>query len=463
MINSSLSFYDFLVFVCVFIFTLLAVAYGRRRLHQSRTTEDKVELLLMGRKITLPLFIASLVASWYGEISGATAFTFENGMFSFLTQSLVWYVAYLIFALVLINKIPKNNASTFPELVGNHLGPRAHRVTAVLTILSMLPIASVLSIGIFLHFLTGWSVFASSAIGLFCIFSYSMSGGLRSVIFADVIQFIAMVTAVILVAIFSMIHFGSPSLLPSLLPANHMNLMGGKPFSEVFIWSFIAMSTLVDPLFYQRALAAQDDAQAKKGILGATVIWFIFDCAAITGALYARAYMPNLNSNESYLRFAMEVLPTGLKGFLLAGVFSAIVSSLDSHLFSASSMFSFDLLKKEKFDKRRLQFSMLGVGVLALFITPFFDNIANVWKVMGSLSSSCLLFPWLLMMVFPKYKSESRFLSSVGLGILMMMLGAVLNYYKIESTDVFYYGLIGSILGYLLNLLKHSFVQSRSL
>jgi SSS family solute:Na+ symporter len=453
-LHAALTWVDAAVFIFIFALTLLAVAYGRYKLKLSHAVEDKTELLLMGRKITLPLFVASLVASWYGEISGVTAFTFENGLYSFLTQSLVWYVAYLIFAFFLISKIPKNNAATFPELVGNHLGPRAHRVTAVLTILGMLPISSILSIGIFLHFLTGWSVFFSSSVGLLCIFSYSMSGGLRSVVFADVVQFAAMVLAVIMVALFSIIQYGSPVLLVQHLPAEHLTLTGGKPFSQIFIWSFIAMSTLVEPLFYQRALAARDEKQARLGILGATLVWFIFDCAAVTGAMYARAYMPDLPPNESYLRYAMEILPMGLRGFLLAGVFSAIVSSMDSHLFSASSMLSFDLMKKEKFSKRRLQFSMLGVGLCGLMITPFFDDIATVWKVMGSISTSCLLFPWMLMMVFPKFKNESRFLASVGLGLVMLMLGAVLNYLKIEETDIFYYGLLGSILGYSLSILR---------
>jgi len=135
-------------------------------------------------------------------------------------------------------------------------------------------------------------------------------------------------------------------------------------------------------------------------------------------------------------------------------VFSAIVSSLDSHLFSASSMISFDLLDKDKFSKRRLQFTMALVGLGALLVTPFFDSIAMVWKVMGSLSSACLLFPWLLMMLFPRFKSEFRFLSSVGLGLFLSIFGAIMNYLKIEETDLFYYGLFGSLLGYLLSFAK---------
>jgi len=401
----------------------------------------------------MPLFIASLVASWYGEISGATAFTYETGLYSFVTQGLVWYAAYLIFALVLMSRIPKTNASTFPELIGNHLGPRAHRLSAVLMVLNMLPIASVFSIGILIHFLTGWPMFLSSSVGLFCVFSYSLSGGLRSVVFADLIQFFAIVLVVIFVAVFAVIHYGSPSLLPPLLPATHLQWMGGKSFSEIFIWGFIAMSTLVDPLFYQRALAAKDEKQAKWGILGATVFWFILDSAMVLGALYARAYMPHLDPNESYLRFAMEVLPGGLRGFFLAGIFAGVVSSLDSHLFSASSMFSFDLLKRSKFNKRRLQLSMIGVGLFALAATPFFNGIAEVWKFMGSLSSACLLFPWLLMMCFPKYKNESRFLSSVGTGLVMMVVGVVCKRMGITGIDSFYFGLTGSVLGFCFSLL----------
>jgi SSS family solute:Na+ symporter len=452
--SSTVDAKDWFVFILIFLLTLLAVAYGRKKFKKSQVVEDKAELLLMGRKITLPMFIASLVASWYGEISGATAFTFEHGLYSFVTQCAVWYAAYLIFAFFLITRIPKNNASTFPELVGNHLGKRAHRVTAVLTIVNSLPIAGVLSIGIFLHFLTGISVFASSAIGVFCIFSYSMTGGLRSVVYADLVQFIAMVSSVVMVAVFSILHFGPPEQLPALLPPTHLQWSGGKPFSEIFIWGFIAMSTLVDPLFYQRALAARDEKQARLGILGATLVWFAFDCAAVTGALYARAFMPHLDSNTSYLSYSMQILPSGFRGFLLAGVFSAIVSSLDSHLFSASSMISFDLLDKDKFSKRRLQFTMAMVGLGALLITPFFDSIAMVWKIMGSLSSACLLFPWLLMMLFPKAKSEFRFLSSVGLGLFLSIFGGILNYLKIEETDIFYYGLLGSLLGYLISLAR---------
>ncbi len=450
----KLSTPDFIAFASVFALTFLSVWYGRRKLAQQKDrNENTAELLLMGRRITLPLFVASLVASWYGGISGVTALTYDMGLYNFLTQGVFWYATYLIFAFVLIPRIPaQQTASTFPEMVGLHLGPKAHKVTAVLNYINLLPIAYVVSVGIFVQFLTGWPLTLSSAAGLAVIFLYSLSGGLRNVVYADVIQFIVMIAAVAMVAIFSMIQYGSPTSLPALLPPEHLTLSGGQSLSNILIWGFIAISTLVDPIFYQRTFAAGSKQLAKKGILWATVVWFLFDCATTIGALYARAYMPGIKSDDSYLVYAMQLLPSGLKGLFLAGVLSAIISTLDANLFSASSVFAYDILKKKDFQKRRLQLSMLGAGLLALLISPLFDgNVVQVWKIMGSLSSSCLLFPWLLMMIFPKQKSEFRFLASVCSGIFWMIVGALLNHWGYSTLDGFYFGLSGSVLGFALS------------
>ena len=47
----------------------------------------------MGRKLTLPLFIATLVATWYGGIFGVAQIAFENGIYNFVTQGFFWYIS----------------------------------------------------------------------------------------------------------------------------------------------------------------------------------------------------------------------------------------------------------------------------------------------------------------------------------------------------------------------------------
>ena len=317
----SLSLVDYVVIILIFLLTFGSVFWATIKYRRSKNqAEDSYELLLMGRSISMPLFVASLVSSWYGGISGVTALTYEKGLFNFLTQGVFWYVAYLIFALILIRKLPRSHAMTFPDLIGHHLGPKARMLSSVLNIINLLPIACVLNLGILIQFLTKWPLFISSAFGVALVLSYALRGGLRSVVYADVVQFVAMILAVSLVVVFAIWQHGSPLKIIPLLPSNHLKLTGGEPLSEVFIWGFIAISTLADPLFYQRALAARSKKQAITGVLIATLIWFGFDCCTTLGSLYAKAYFPKVDANESYFIFAFSVLPEGLRGLFVAGI-----------------------------------------------------------------------------------------------------------------------------------------------
>ena len=47
----------------------------------------------MGRQLTLPLFVVTMVATWYGGIFAVNEITFNYGIFNFVTQGVFWYVA----------------------------------------------------------------------------------------------------------------------------------------------------------------------------------------------------------------------------------------------------------------------------------------------------------------------------------------------------------------------------------
>jgi SSS family solute:Na+ symporter len=94
---------DWTIFVLVLALTLLAVLWGHIAAKKSHADQNSpLELLLMGRRLTLPLFVTSLVATWYCGIFGVTALTFERGVFNFVTQGAFWYATYFIFAFLYI-------------------------------------------------------------------------------------------------------------------------------------------------------------------------------------------------------------------------------------------------------------------------------------------------------------------------------------------------------------------------
>lgn len=91
-----LSAADWAVFFAILALTAGAAVYGNLRLKKGGN--KALDYLLMGRRLTLPLFVATLVATWYGGIFGVNEITFNYGIYNFVTQGAFWYIAYLIFA-----------------------------------------------------------------------------------------------------------------------------------------------------------------------------------------------------------------------------------------------------------------------------------------------------------------------------------------------------------------------------
>lgn len=198
-----------------------------------------------------------------------------------------------------------------------------------------------------------------------------------------------------LVLAFSFFKFGDISFLKLHLPEHYFKITSNEGWGSTFIWGFIAISTLINPHFYQRCFAAKSTATAKKGILISILIWFLFDICTTLGAMYAKALIPDAVPTKAYLNYAIQLLPNGLKGFFLAGVLSIILSTLDSYIFLAGTTLSYDIFPKNLKNKINLHYiSILFVGLLSFSLSLIFKgNIKSLWIVIGSYSSACLTVP----------------------------------------------------------------------
>lgn len=415
---------DWVVFFLVLIVTLASVVYGQIKksdeVDENNESANFLDLLLMGRQLTLPLFIATLVATWYGGIFGVTKIAFESGIYNFITQGLFWYIAYIIFAFFIIDKVSRYQAVTLPDLIGKMFGPTSAKLSGVFNFFNVLPIAYTISLGLFSQLLFGGELWLNMAIGVVIVIGYSMMGGLRAVVFSDLIQFFVMCLGVFLILAISMGTFGGLDFLKANLPATHFSATGGYPIATTLVWGFIALSTLVDPNFYQRCFAAKSPQVAKKGILISTFVWFCFDICTTFGAMYARAVIPEAESQNAYLTYALQILPPGIRGFVLAGILATILSTLDSYLFLAGTTVSYDLVPEKHKGKPILHHIGVGsVGILSVIMALVFDgNIKSVWKTLGSYSAACLLLPVLYGYLFPGKIRDRQFVFACVVGVI---------------------------------------------
>lgn len=413
---------DWLVFASILGVTMGAVVLGEYRKRNTLNKSDEkarfLDILLMGRQLTLPMFIATLVATWYGGIFGVTEMAFQYGIFNFVTQGAFWYAAYIIFALFIVHRIAPYQAVTLPDLVRRMFGPKSGRLSAVFNLFNVLPIAYVISLGLLLQLLFGGPLWLMMSLGVAFVLLYGIWGGLRAVVFSDFVQFVVMCLGVLLVAVMSVTQFGGLSFLREQLPATHFSITGGQGWGTLFVWGFVAMATLVDPNFYQRCFAAESTRTARVGILLSVVVWFFFDICTTMGGMYARAVIPDAASGHAYLIYAVQLLPDGWRGFMLAGVAATILSTLDSYLFLAGTTVSYDLVPDRLRGRVKLHHLGMIVSAVAAVVlgVAFKGNIMEVWKTLGSYMAACLLLPILIAYRWPGRISDHQFVYAALMG-----------------------------------------------
>ena len=448
---------DWIVFSVVLLVTISAVVYGHRRkrnvVRDDSPQENFLDLLVMGRRLTLPLFVATLVATWYGGIFGVTEIAFNYGIYNFLTQGAFWYVAYLLFAFVILHKVRAHRAVTLPDLIRRMFGPRSGKVSAVFNLFNVLPIAYTISIGILLQLLFGGPLWVMMLLGITLVVLYSMWGGLRAVVFSDLVQFVVMCSAVTIVAIASVSSFGGIGYLREQLPDSYFSPTGGTPWNETLVWGFIALATLVDPNFYQRCFAATSTRTARIGIIVSTVIWCGFDICTTLGGMYARAVIPEAEPHHAYLIYAAQVLPPGIRGFMLAGIVATILSTLDSYLFLAGTTVAYDLVP----DRFKGSIKLHHVGIIATALlsvalaVAFGGDIKETWKTLGSYSAACLLLPVLVGYALPGRIRDNQFLLASAFGVVGTTLWRYIERHGIwAQVDALYIGASCTALGLLL-------------
>ncbi len=452
-LTSKLGFIDLSIVFGFFVLYFLIVYLSNRK--PTKDTESFLDYILMGRRLTLPIFVATLVATWYGGIVGVTAIAYEQGIYSYVTQGAFWYLTYLLFAYFIVEKVYSSGAITLPELVKNQYGSFAGGIAAVFNFFDVVPIVYSISLGSLLSFLFGISNVYGIIIGTLVVCLYSLFGGFRTVVFTDVLQFLVMIFAIVLVVVVSYFQLGGLDYLQGNLPKHYFSLSGKESFGTMLVWGFIAMGTLIDPNFYQRCFAAKSAAVAKKGIIYSTIIWCVFDLCMVLGSMYAAAHMPGLDPNKAYLTYGMSILPVGLKGLFVAGFMATIISTLDSYIFVASNTISYDGLSKlipRLNNATTLKFcnqiSIIMVGCLSICLAFVFDgSIKDVWKLLGSYSAGCLLIPVMLGMFYKNLVSNHSFVVSV----IVSVLG--ISYWRLVTHEGFWANVDDLYIGMFCSLL----------
>ncbi|XP_005186212.1 sodium-coupled monocarboxylate transporter 1 [Musca domestica] len=405
---------DYVVFVAMFILCIfIGIYFGF--MEKSLGESD----YLMGGRNMLCLPIAlSLVASF---ISGITLLGLPTEVYSYGIQYL--YVSLGVIAMGFIMSIyylpvfhDLNITSTY-EYLESRFDRRLRMFGSVMfTIMNIgyLPIVIYVPALAF-NQVTGVAVHTITPIVcIICIF-YTTLGGLKAVVWTDVVQIISMIGALILVAIKGSIDIGGASkvfesawesgriegpdmdLNPTVRHTLWSQLVGG-----VFYWT---QTNAVSQNMIQRYLALPTLSSARKALaLFCLGVLVLMGLCSYNGLLMYATYKQcdPLTTKLAKARdqllplFVMETLGEypGLTGLFIAGVFSAALSSLSTCLNSMSAVVLEDFIKpfvKRPLSETAINWIMrsvvVSVGVLCVFLVYIVEHMGTVLQLTMSLEA----------------------------------------------------------------------------
>lgn len=391
--------------IIVYLLFLVGTAgYGLK--HREAGQEN---LILAGRRLTLPAFVATLVSTWYGGILGVGEFSYLYGLSNWLVFGVPYYLAAAIFGLFIADRARRSMEMTIPDRLAKFYGPGATIAGSMILILVTLPVAYVLMIGVLMNIAFGLPIWVGIIIGTAFSVLYVMTGGFKAVVFTDIVQFILMFVGFIILLVTAFVTLGGVGYLQANVPTEHFSPGGGNSLGYIGLWYIIAMATLVEPVFYQRCFAAKSVGVARKGILVSILFWIIFDFLTTSCGLYARALLPDLqNPVAAYPALAIKLLPPGLLGVFLLALLATIMSTVDSYMFLNATTISHDIICRfnkslETKINKITSYALIVSSVATITIAIFSESVVAVWHDFGTISTSALLFP-LLTTYAGKYK-----------------------------------------------------------
>ncbi len=211
------------------------------------------------------------------------------------------------------------------------------------------------ALGVFMGAVFGWEPHVAVLICGVIVTTMTLVGGSWAVIASDYLQMLIVMSIAVITSVVITINSGGIGNIISSFPAASFVLGNGYPNSNWFmlwvIMTFIrqvfSTNNMVDSYRY---LCAADSSNAKKGALLAGIlmfvgsfIWFVppWAAASMFPIEELKELYPNLrNAQEaSYLVMVQKMMPAGMTGILIAGIFAATMSSMDTALNQNTGIF----------------------------------------------------------------------------------------------------------------------------
>ena len=398
----------------------------------------------------------------------------EGGNLLFLQGTLLGFVlAKFLMAWIFVKPYYERKIFSPYDFIEHRLGPGASQLSRGLFIVSailghgvrLLTVALVLSVVVDIP--VGRSILV---IGIFAVL-WTLMGGITTVIWTDFILFAVMLAGAVvsLLVIMDGLPFGIAEAVRQLDEAAKLKLIdiAADPSKTWTIWTglfcfaiFELAQNSVDQVITQRMMCCRDYREARKAVLGSLGVvvfsllmaavglgvWLYYQHHALDGE--AAAFLAGQPA-RAYPYFIVHALPAGVSGLLIAGIFAAGISTLDSALAALSETTVNGIYRKwinpaadERKCLRMSRISVIGWGIILSLLAYLAGRLVQNEGLLNLAYKVPVLTygPMLMIALFALARRGSfkGILSAALVSVAVALALVVLKSREVTSLDEFY-------------------------
>lgn len=406
---------NFVVTAIVVIYLLIMLFIGW---YSSKKITSNTDFMVAGRRLGPFLMAGTLAATEIG--GGSSLGVVQQGMESH-GISAAWYIITMGFAFVILTFLaPKFRAATVktvPEYFRRRYGKSAGLITAVIMLLPLIgaTASQFIASSVILSTMLGIDYKAAVLIVAVVVTLYSIMGGLWSVTLTDFVQVFLIVIGMIIAVPFAMNTAGGWDSIVANVPAETFDMFKGySPMAVISLTIMYVATFTVGQEAVSRYYAARDGKAARQGSILAALVNFIYafipavlgiiTLALINMGKFDSAEFAAVGARYALPVLAIKVMPSIICGLLFAGIISATMSSSDSDLLGAGSIFANDIyhtLINPKASSQEImrvtQITMAICGAAAMLVALFnTGSIVSLLMFCFTLRAAGAFFPYVL-------------------------------------------------------------------
>ena len=397
-----------IIFIGVGIYLLMMVAIGA---YAAKRTTSAANFIIAGRSLPVWILSTTIVATWFGggAMMGAAGASYEHGLLGVIAAPFGDALVLFVVGFFFVRLFRRLRLLTFVDYFENRYGKTAATIAAVGSISSNIGWTGALLVafGYVFETLTGVPLEIGILGGAAVVFIYTVAGGMWAVAITDFVQMIVIAVGLVLLLAVVLIDAGGWGNIGPQLPEGTFRMIPAENTAEVWLnyiraWLIFGLGNVTAQTLLQRAFSAKNEQVAQNSFYIAGIGHLSLAMIPVTLGIIASVTMPGLAEPETVIpRLAITHLHPVAIAIFVGALLAAIMSSTDSALLAAASVFSNNILplfKPQASDRLQLLAARISIpifGSIAIYVALKVQVVYNLILDANSVMLVCVTVPFI--------------------------------------------------------------------